>query len=95
MLCITLEDLRLSPGTSGPLFALRWWWLSEVKRLWPGEIFQETRLRQVLILVNTISLLTKFKLDAADEVDAHCALGVMGLVLQICPLGARLSRHFL
>lgn len=37
-----------------------------------------------------ISLLTKFRLDAVDKVGAHCALNMMGLVLQICPLGVRL-----
>lgn len=65
-----------------------------MKRLCPGEIFKYLFLRQVLLLVSTI-LLTKVKLDAADEMDTRCALDRMGLVLQICPLGARVSLLFL
>lgn len=65
-----------------------------MKRLCPGEIFKYSFLRQVLVLVSMM-LLTEVKLDAAAEMDTHCALDRMGLVLQICPLGVRVSLLFL
>lgn len=55
--------------------------VSEVERLCPREIFKQPFLSQVLILVSTVSLWTKFWLDAAAEMDIPCAVDVMGLVL--------------
>lgn len=79
MLCITLGGLQFESWHLWTLSCSQR--VSEVERLCPREIFKQPFLSQVLILVSTVSLWTRFWLDAAAEMDIPCALDVMGLVL--------------